>query len=124
MAGILSPEIASRIRQAVESWNRGDHAAVLAHYADDAQIASVVAGAWMQIGDSLSAACIDFARLNRKIELIDILDGLNHVTVLLHDGKRYFSMTIEAGEDLLARRVIICRGQKRLPQAPLSKSAA
>ncbi|MBX9740842.1 MAG: hypothetical protein K2X62_12240 [Beijerinckiaceae bacterium] len=124
MAGILSPEVAMRIRQAVDSWNDGDHAAVLAHYAHDAQIASVVAGEWMQIGESLSAACLDFARLNRKIELIDILDGLNHVTVLLHDGKRYFSMTIEADDDLLARRVIICRGKKRLAQKDETRSAA
>ena len=123
MAGILTPLIVSRIRRAVDSWNSGDYAAVLANYADDAQVASVAGGEWMQIGESLEAICAEFAKSNRRIELVDILDGLNHVTVLLHDGRRYFSMTIETDDDSRARRVIICRGQRRVQALPEQSAA-
>jgi hypothetical protein len=48
----------------------------------------------------------------RRLTLIDILDGLHHVTVLLHDGRRYFTLTIEPDDDARARRIIICRGHQ------------
>lgn len=113
MAGLLNSTIETRILQAVENWNLGDSQAACAHYADDAQISSLVAGEWLQIGDAMDAICLEFRRTNCRLTLIDILDGLNHVTALLHDGKRHYTMTIEPDEDMRARRIIICRGSRR-----------
>ncbi|MDB5649558.1 MAG: hypothetical protein JWL62_1078 [Hyphomicrobiales bacterium] len=112
MAGILNTDIDRRIRQAVADWNRGDHESVRRQCAQDIRISSVLAGEWLENDASLGISCVEFGGRDRPLAIVDILDGLHHVTVLLHDGRRYFTLTIETDDDALARRIIICRGQK------------
>jgi hypothetical protein len=112
MAGTLTTQIKQRIARAVDDWNRGDRRAVRSNYAEDVQIASVVAGQWLEAGGSLDPSCAEFRHPGRRLTLIDILDGLHHVTVLLHDGRRYFTLTIEPDDEARARRIIICGGHQ------------
>ncbi|MDB5597290.1 MAG: hypothetical protein JWM36_4251 [Hyphomicrobiales bacterium] len=112
MARTLTTQIKQRIARAVDDWNRGDRRAVRSNYAEDVQIASVVAGQWIEAGGALESSCAEFRHPRRRLTLIDILDGLHHVTVLLHDGRRYFTLTIEPDEEARARRIIICRGHQ------------
>ena len=115
----ISPQLLERINDAIDSWNRGDVAQLLSHYAEDVALSSPMSGppgqgsSWLQGREEVAGHKINMRSVIPNVKLVDILKGSGFVTLLLDSGTRYFTMTFEPDDDCRARRVIICHGQDR-----------